>query len=279
MPLRCLRYFSVVIFIFIMAESMMAGELSVLLSGARSAGMGNAALAHADVFAIYNNQAGLAFVERPVAAINYENRYLLPDMSVAAALFAMPCGRAGVAGVSVNSFGNMSYNEANVGIAYGKRLGERFAVGAKVDYLRISIDGYGWAGAIVAQAGVLSCPVDGLWLGAHVYNFTYSKFMSVNYDEMLPMTFNVGGSYRIIDDVVFAMQCGFHSGSSMRVNAGVEYVLLSALALRVGAMLKPLSLAAGAGYTMYGITIDFALTRHEALGYSPQVSVVYTFGK
>jgi hypothetical protein len=118
-----------------------------------------------------------------------------------------------------------------------------------------------------------------MWLGAHVYNFTYARFMSNEYDERLPVIFNVGAGYRVVEDVTLLLQGEFRSSQNARLKAGCEYFLFSKFALRVGVMLKPIEVFAGVGYTIRSFTFDFAFAHHQTLGYSPQVSVCYSFDK
>jgi hypothetical protein len=279
MNVRILTYLCAAVTAFFAHATIGRCEISVFPTGARSAAIGGAAVTTSDIFAVYNNQAALGFVDNATAAMHYKNLYLLPDLNIAAAAFAMPVPYAGTAGISVCTFGGQFYNELRTGIGIGKRLGSRFAVGAQVNYTRITVEGYGSTGAITAEAGILAYPVENLRLGAHVYNFTYSKFLSREYNVSLPVIFNIGAGYRVVDDVDIFLQSEFYSGRTLRCKAGIEYRLLRDLALRAGATIKPVELAMGAGYTLHGLTIDFAFARHQALGYSPQISIIYAFGK
>lgn len=255
------------------------GGASVFPEGARSAALGGAAVTAVNAFAAYNNQAALGFLARPAVAVDYQNRFLTEGLHLASAVFVTPVPYAGVLGMSVCSFGTMPYNEVRAGIAAGRQLGEIIAIGTQVNYTRISIEGYGSAGAVTAELGVLARPLDNLWLGAHAYNLTYSKFISDYYHERLPVIFNIGLGYSVVSDASLFVQGEFASGQRARLKAGIEYAVLPALALRAGIALKPVQLFAGAGCTLRSWVIDFAIARHAALGYSPQLSLSYVFGQ
>jgi hypothetical protein len=60
---------------------------------------------------------------------------------------------------------------------------------------------------------------------------------------------------------------------------GIEYLPASQLALRAGVSINPLSLSGGIGYTWKLLSIDFASTYTEFLGYTPQLSLIARVGK
>jgi hypothetical protein len=276
MYFRQLIYFSAAFFtINIVNVATVCAEINVFPAGARSAALGNAAVTSTNVFAAYNNQAALGFMDKTVAAIDYQNRFLVSDLHLASAVFAMPIPYAGTMGISFCSFGTSPYNELRMGIALGKRLSEHISIGAQIDYNQITIAEYGSTGAITAEAGILAHPLNNLWVGAHVYNFTYSRFFSSQYREQLPVIFNLGLGYQIITTTSLFVQSEFRSGQNARLKAGIEHFLLPAFAVRIGTTLKPLELFAGVGYTYRSLVIDFAFAHHEMLGYSPQLSLSY----
>ncbi|GHT12010.1 hypothetical protein AGMMS4956_05970 [Bacteroidia bacterium] len=258
---------------------LLRAEMNVFPTGARSAALGNASVTAANVYAVYNNQAALGFVDNTYTSVDYLNRFLMPELHTAAASFATPVPYAGTVGASVCSFGTSPYNELRASLALGKRLSQYIAIGAAVDYHQISIAHYGSTGAITAEVGVLANPLQQLWVGAHVYNFTYSRFLSNIYSEQLPVIFNVGAGYQIISTTALFLQGEFSSNQKGRFKAGVEHFLLPAFAIRVGTTLQPVELFAGVGYTLRSWTIDVAVAHHQTLGYSPHLSLSYIFGK
>jgi len=173
--------------------------------------------------------------------------------------------------------GTTTYNEFNVGLAIAKSFGKHFSIGTHVSYMRMSIAGYGSTGTIVADVGILGQPFDALWLGAHVNNVTYSKYMSSTYNTSLPVTFNIGAQYLLLQQASLFFQTEISSAQSSKIKMGIEYEPLPSLALRMGASAKPMELFAGAGYIHDNFSIDFAISRHEVLGYSPCISLTYNF--
>jgi hypothetical protein len=252
---------------------------NVAPQGSRAAGLGGIGVVNVDAFAAYNNQAALGFLTSPTAAIHYENKYFSEALNMSAGAFALPVPVAGVVAVDVCSFGYSQYRENRVGVALGKRLSERIAIGAQVSYNRVSAAGYGGTGAITAELGILAEPLENLWLGAHVYNFTHSKFFSQSYSERLPVFFKVGLGYKIAQQASLFAAAELDSKQNTQVKGGAEFTVANVLALRLGISCKPVEVYAGFGYTFRNFCIDMAFSRHETLGYSPQISLTYSFTK
>ena len=113
-------------------------------AGARSSAMGNASATQQDVWASFHNQAGLAFLKETVIGVSHEQRFMLNELSLNGAAFALPTKKNGTFALSVSYFGYKLYNEQKAGLAYAKSFGDKFSAGVQIDYLGTSIaEGYG----------------------------------------------------------------------------------------------------------------------------------------
>jgi hypothetical protein len=267
-----------VLFMLFAAKITFAGA-NVFPDGARTTAMGKAGVTASDIFSVYNNQAGLGFLQATQAALHYENRFIASEMNLGAALFATPVKSAGTIGFDFCSFGYSEYRENRVGVAWGKRLSEYVSIGAQVCYQNVRIAKYGSTGAITAELGLLANPLEHLWIGAHVFNFTYSKFFSDQYHEPLPVEFNVGLSYELVKKATLTLQSEINAERDITLKSGLEFWVASPFAARLGVQLKPVQLYAGFGYVYKHITLDAAFSCHEVLGYTPQLSFVYNFAQ
>ena len=103
---------------------------------ARSTAMGGAGVTLIDLWAVHYNQAGLAGIEEITAGVYYENRFALKELSVKGGVLALPLPGTGqnVLGVSMSYFGYSEYNDTKVGLAYGKKLGDKYLGRIKIDY-------------------------------------------------------------------------------------------------------------------------------------------------
>ncbi|MGL4598975.1 MAG: hypothetical protein ACRCYO_15765, partial [Bacteroidia bacterium] len=144
--------------------------------GARSAGFAQSGVAlRGDLWSVHNNQAGLAHITTFQAGLFYENRFLLKELSMKAFGAALPT-KAGVFGLEASSFGYSQFSQNKLGLAFAKKLGERFSAAVQLDYLQTRIaENYGTGSSIAAELGILAEPVKNLQLGFHVFNITRSK--------------------------------------------------------------------------------------------------------
>lgn len=248
-------------------------------SGGRSAAMANASVALWDFWALQNNQAGLAFIQRPAAGLFYENRFMLRELSFNQAGCAIPSSY-GTVGLSVSYFGFRLYNETKIGLAYARAWGENFATSIQLDYLHIGLgDIYGSKGVPTFEIGLLSKLTPRITLGAHVFNPVHSKLMKYN-DERLPVTFRSGLAWQIDQAIVLCSEIHYETQSRPDVRFGAEYLVAKNIFVRGGLSTNPDSYTFGCGFVILdNLKADFAASIHSILGFSPHISLIYEFGK
>ena len=246
-------------------------------AGARSAALGNASVAHKEVWSAFHNQAGLAFLKVPTIGISHESRFMLSELSVNAAAFALPTKESGTFALSVSYFGYKLYNEQKVGLAYAKTFGEKFSAGIQFDYLGTSIaEGYGTQSAFTVEAGIQALLAKNLWLGAHVYNPVKAKLSDFN-DEKIASLLKLGLNYTFSDKVNIAVETEKDLDADAIIKAGIEYHPVKQFFLRGGISTDPLLSSFGFGLVLQNFMIDIASSYHQDLGFSPHLSLVYSF--
>lgn len=248
-------------------------------AGARAAAMANSGLCFRDIWSIYHNQAGLAYIESPSAGVFYENKFLVSDLAYAGFAGALPLGNGSI-GVSYTNFGFASYHEGNIGLAYGMRLSKKLALGVQLNYhtLSIAAENYGKTGALTADVGFLLQVSERVSLAAHISNPTRTKLNDYN-DERIPTVLRIGAGYQISDDVFVTGDVEKDIDQDVTVRGGIEYKPADILYLRVGASDNPGLLAFGIGLEFNAFKFDLSTTYHSYLGYSPQISLTYAPGK
>ena len=242
--------------------------------GARSAGMASSSVMLTDIWASANNQAGLGYMEQPVAALYYENRLNVKSLSLQAGAFAIPV-QSTVIGVNYRYFGLSNYNESKFGFAIGRRLGEKFALGVQMDYFHTHVAGdYGNFGILCAEIGLLCEPVENLMVGAHVFNVTQSR-QKVNLDERVPTIMRFGVGYTIHDRATISVETEKDLRMDAVFKGGLEYSPVSDLFLRCGMSTGTMyQYCFGLGYSWKFFTIDVSFSHHKFLGYSPHISLI-----
>ena len=255
--------------------------------GARSAAMANASVNLSDLWSVHHNQAGLSGITAPIAGIHYENRFSMKELSLKAIAFAMPLPGEGdnVIGLSMVSFGYASYSDMKIGLAYAKKLGKKYSVGLQLDYLRTSIaNDYGQVSNFAIEAGLQAEILENLSVGVHIFNPTRSKILEYTIQEVpkterIPTIMRVGINYKFSEKVQVALETEKDVYFKPIFKGGIEYHPIEMLYLRGGISSDPVYNTFGFGLDMNNFRLDFAASKHQVLGYTTQISLMYNFQK
>lgn len=245
--------------------------------GARSMGMAGCGTAlHADVWGVQNNQASLAELESMQFGIFYESRFLMSELGMKAFAGGMPT-KFGSFGLNVNSFGYSLYGETKAGLAYARKLGERFSMGVQLDYFNTRLgENYGSTSAVGGEIGILAEPVKNLTVGLHLFNPTRAR-LSGSGDERIPTIMRFGMSYKFSEQVFIIAEAEKDIDYKATWRAGVEYRPLPAFYIRAGAASNPNLVSMGFGVIMKKFRLDVASSFHSVLGFSPSLGLQYGF--
>jgi hypothetical protein len=254
--------------------------------GARAVALGNAsATLGGEIWAVANNAAGLSTITQPTAGAYLENRYLITSLNVVAAAVALPLGMVepattgqpvrasrGVVAVEAQRFGGALYNEVRVGAAYGYRLGV-VSIGGRLDALQVSFQDLGSRRAVVASLGGQADVVpERLTFGVYLYNLNQAKLADYQ-DERVPTVLRAGLAYRPSKQVTLLAESEKDVEHAAGVKAGLEYLPLPAVALRVGYTSLSQQTTCGVGVKAGDFHFDYAAGWHTVLGLSQFLSV------
>src|SRR5688572_28763139 len=104
-----------------------------------------------DLFSFLSNTASLAGCSRASGGVYGENKFGVSELNNYTAAAQMPAGGAAI-GVVTTWAGSSSFNQSQIGIAYGKQLG-RISLGVRFNYTMMRVAGYGSDGAISFELG------------------------------------------------------------------------------------------------------------------------------
>ncbi len=244
--------------------------------GSRSAGMAHASVALYDIWSVYHNQAGLAWMEKPGVGIFHENRFLLPALSSRGAALVYPMQK-GTFGLSIASFGFNLYKENKAGLAYGLKLDKKLSAGIQLNYHSMALpENYGKTTAFSIEVGFQARLTDAFTLGIHTYNPNRARLTDLN-NERLPSVLRLGINHRFSDKVMVGTEVEKDVDFRPVFKVGVEYHITEILYLRGGISTNPVLVAFGFGLSMKQFRFDGANVFHQTLGNTPQVSLHYAF--
>ncbi|GAA4372845.1 hypothetical protein [Hymenobacter koreensis] len=257
--------------------------------GARAAALGNASVTLSnDLWALSNNVAGLAQLNRPEVGVYAENRFLIPNINNAALAVAMPLGRQpegstvttppnGVVGVEVQRFGDKRYSESRAGLGYAYRLGV-ISLGARVDMLQTSIEGLGSRRTVAASLGGQAEVVpQKLTFGVYLYNLNQAKLAEYQ-DERVPTVLRAGLGFRPSAKVMLVAETEKDIDRDADFRAGLEYQLIDAFTVRAGVATLSEQVTAGFGLRFGQLRVDYGAQLHNVLGLSQHLNVNLRLG-
>jgi hypothetical protein len=264
--------------LLILTQSVQAQKDNIPI-GARSAAMGGASVCLSDFWSVHNNQAGMASYNEMAVGIYGENRFLLKELSQGAFGFVMPVKKAGVFGISYNYFGYSLYQESKAGLSYAMAFGKRISAGVQLDYINLHQgEDYGNANIFTFEVGVRAELIKNLILGVHVYNPIHVKISKYG-PERVPVIFKAGLAYNFSDKAIIAIETEKDLSNKARFRAGVEYHVVKPVYLRIGIGTAPYTNSFGLGLEFGAFKADISASRHQVLGFSPQLSLSYSFKK
>lgn len=244
------------------------------VNGARALGMGGNPLTLVDVWSVENNQAAMAFMDKPAGGIFYQNRFLLKELGIQGANFVYPIHHNAI-GLNLSSYGYSAYNERKIGLSFGQQLNENISVGVQLNYMLTQLgENYGSTGNLAVAVGVMAKLNEKINLAAHVYNPTRTKLAEYN-NERNPATLSLAASYKFSDRVLATAGVRKDIDYKAAIKFGIEYMPLNHFYLRAGISSNPFQTSFGFGYAYHQFQVDIAAFYHSVLGVIPGISICY----
>lgn len=240
-------------------------------------GLGAYSKLHQDIFSFTSNQAALAQIHNGAVGVYGERRFFLSDLNNYTAALAIPT-TSGNFGLKTGYFGSAEYNETQIGLAYGRKMGENIDIGAQFNYNAIRIAGYGSSSAVSFEIGTVLHVTEQLHIGIHVNNPVGGKF-GKDQEEKLPSVYSFGLGYDASEKFFCSAEIVKEEDQPVNVNAGIQYKLLPQLLARVGMETATSSAWAGIGVSWKAFRIDVTTTYHPQLGVSPGLLIVFNFNQ
>jgi len=246
---------------------------------ARAEAMGGAALCLYDVYAVFNNQASLAGLQKPQVATVYENRFVAKELNAFSLAGVLPLQKYGTFGLALQRSGFQLFNRNRIGIAYARKLGPKICVGMQFSYNLVHIaQGYGSAHVFSADAGMQVKIRPELVWALHISN-PVRQTLAAYMKEKLPLLLRTGFMYVWSERLHCTLELEKDLALPFNVRFGTEYLWKQKIAFRCGFYTLPLSPALGFGYLHKALQIDMAASYKRYPGLSMQASLSWTFNR
>jgi hypothetical protein len=239
-------------------------------------GLGAYSTKHVDVFSVGNNQAALAQIKQASAGVYGEQRFLLAATSMYSLAAAIPTSK-GNFGINVKYAGFSNFNESQVGLAYGRKLGNKVDIGIQFNYYGYKVPAYLNDNTINVEIGAIVHVTDKLNAGVHVYNPIGGKFSKTN--DKLTSAFKVGLGYDASDRFFVSAEVVKEEDFPVNLNAGFQYQFAKQFFARLGLASATSTGYAGVGLSWSNIRLDISGSYHPQLGLSPGLLLLINLGK
>lgn len=246
--------------------------------GAKQISLANSDVALSnDVFALFNNPAGLSQINWREVGIYYSPApFGLTELANGYIAFNEPFsfGSLSVGGMT---YGFEIYRESKISAAYAYNYQNRFFVGASINFHTVSIQNYGNDNAFYLNIGGLAYLTNDFRFGFSFHNINRASFG--NEDDQIPVILNSGISYDLIPTLTLNAAIEKDIKQKTSFMFGIDYDLIEYLSLRSGFSNEPSRFSAGIGINYSLISLDYAMFTHSDLGLTHQVGLIISFGR
>lgn len=242
--------------------------------GAKNWGIGNANVALADRNSVFNNPAGLGFLQENHVSTSYHARYNIAGLQTLSLSGNYNTKFTNI-GLSIERFGDKLYNEQKLGLALGKSM-NRVALGLKVSYFQAAIENFASKNTLLTEFGIMTKLSSKVQMGFHAYNLTGAKLFASQY---IPTVLRLGLSFTPTKQILLVAEAEKNIDLPMIIKAGLEYQIVKDFYLRTGLTSKLNNAHFGFGFQSKQFIFDYALSSHSALGFSNHLSISYQIGK
>jgi hypothetical protein len=236
------------------------------------------ALSHADiaqsndVFAIFSNPGGLVQIDSIELGIYYSPApFGMEELQTAYLGCTVPFS-FGCAGLGIMHYGFPLYNVSEIHLAFGGKYGLKIDYGLALNLHQVKIENYGSDIALQADAGLICALSQDFSWGVALRNATQST-IGRNH-EVLPSVYTTGVAWNPIQKGYIFLSLEKETGYSPSIHVGYSFTPIKYLILLSGYSTNPAIISAGISLKYKNTEFDYAVTHHNDLGYSHQISLI-----
>lgn len=227
----------------------------------------------------FNNPAMLGYLLKPEIGLQFENRYIISELSTKSFQFGLTSNLVN-AGLSFSHFGYSLYHEMMFGLGFARNFSDKFAMGVQFNYYTAFFNASNsYRGALLPQVGLSVHFSPDFSLGFNTFNPFQTNIKSEFVTMRLPSIFSLGSEYFFSPELVWRTQIDKEVSSNYRFATGFEYQMLKLLSIKLGAYgsdyLVP---CLGFGFKTGAFRVDLNCELHPVLGLNSLAAIKYRFG-
>lgn len=225
-----------------------------------------------DLFSGMANQAALARLPAAGGGVIAQQRYGQQNLTTYNAILALSTSQGGIA-LTAQYGGSGQYNESQIGLGYGKKLG-KIDLGVQFNYAMRSAAAYGSDAAVLVELGTLWHITDRLHTGIHLFNPARGKYGNKG-QEKIPWIYKAGIGYEASGKLLLTAEIGKAEERAVTVQAGIQYMPDKKLILRAGITTATTTPWLSAGWAWNNIRADITGSYHPQLGVTPGLLLLF----
>ena len=247
---------------------------------ASSVSVANASAAVLTEWSAFQNTAALAHVENIEVAAQYENRFMMKELSTRSVQAGFNAKYVNV-GLSFSYQGYSLYNEMITGLGIARNFSDKFSMGVQFDYYTAYFpanEESRYRGALLAQFSVASTIFPKLTVGFHTFNPFQTNIRTEYSEKRIPSIFSIGTNYAFADNLIWLTQIDKEVSSNFRFASGFEYTMIKELTFKLGAYgVDYLVPCIGFGLHLGNFHFNLNGELHPLLGLNTAANLKYRF--
>ncbi len=272
--MRIVRMGFVMVYICLLRVLSVSGQVPAV--GAESVSMAGISAVLENTWSVVNNPAGLSRLEQPAIAMGTEEKFMMKELGQYSLAAVIPVKAGGLGLSAIFSGYSLSLNQA-LRLGYGRIFGRHLLAGTSLVYAFSKAGNEGSSiHTLSFSIGTIVILNDKVVLGFSTYNPFQYYYRSRQYST-LPSVYKIGFIYWYNSSFKLLAEIDKEIDLPVAVKAGAEYAFGEIFILRAGMGGLPLSYAFGAAARHRQLLFEIAASSHQYLGFSPCVSIRYTF--
>ena len=236
--------------------------------GASAYGRANSLVAVADISSIYQNPAGLGYLNYNFAAIAVHKTLPVEGLLTIGAFGLLKTNAIHI-GFSADNFGDEYYHETRLGLAAAKKM-DKVSMGLKFSLMSNSVKEMSSRQTVLGEFGILATPSKFFSVGLHVINFTRAQLYE---SQPLPTFVNFGVGLNPSKKINISGQVDYPVGEKPFLKIGLNYQIKESLGLSTGINRNLNSVHFGFTFDVKKYKFAYAVSTHPSVGLSNHLTL------
>ncbi len=236
--------------------------------GASAYGRANSLVAVADISSIYQNPAGLGYLNYNFAAVAVHKTLPVEGLLTIGAFGLLKTKPLNI-GFSADNFGDDYYHETRIGLAVAKKL-DKVSMGIKFSLLNNAVKEMSSKQTLLGEFGILATPSKFFSVGLHVVNFTRAKLYE---SQNLPTFVNFGIGLNPSKKINISGQIDYPVGDKPYLKLGMAYQIKDNFSLSTGVNPNLNAVHFGVSFEVKKYRFAYAISTHPNVGLSNHITL------